>query len=239
MSEERLYKNLAKYYDLIYSDKDYQEEAGKFEKIISDYKETEGKKLLDVACGSGGHLQYFVENFDCVGLDLNEDMLKIARDRLDDVKLLKANMIDFELDEKFDVITCLFSSIGYVKTYENLERTTRNFVEHLKEGGVVIIQPWFNREQFNEGQVHIKTYDGEDVKVQRMSYPTLEGDLSKLNMHYLIGENKRGIEHFTDVHELGLFEPKRMLEIMEQSGLETERKKEGEDDRGIYIGVKK
>ena len=34
-------------------------------------------------------------------------------------------MIDMDLGKKFDVITCLFSSIGYVKTYSNLEQTAR------------------------------------------------------------------------------------------------------------------
>ena len=57
-------------------------------------------------------------------------------------------MISLDLNKKFDIITCLFSSIGYVKTYANLEKSITSFAKHLKIGGVVIIEPWFTAETY-------------------------------------------------------------------------------------------
>lgn len=47
-----LYKELAKYYDLIYHWKNYKKETDKIKKLISRYKKSDGKALLDVACGT-------------------------------------------------------------------------------------------------------------------------------------------------------------------------------------------
>lgn len=238
MKEEKLYKDLAKYYDLVYSDKDYEEEVREIKDIISEWKESNGNKLLDAACGSGRHLKYLSNDFACTGLDLNEKILEIAEERLGDVKLIQADMTDFSLEEKFDVITCLFSSIGYVKTYKKLRKTVENFVDHLKEGGVVIIEPWLTKDLYNEGSVHMKTFDGEGTKVARVSYSGREGDLSKVEMHYLVGEEGAGIKHFKEIHKLGLFEREEILGIMEDFGLKSKRKEKEGSDRGFYIGVK-
>ncbi|MFX1344099.1 MAG: methyltransferase domain-containing protein, partial [Promethearchaeota archaeon] len=73
-----MYKELAKYYDLIYSWKDYRKETNKIEKLIKKYKKSDGNKLLDVACGTGKHVEYLKENFSCTGIDLNVEMINIA-----------------------------------------------------------------------------------------------------------------------------------------------------------------
>lgn len=57
-------------------------------------------------------------------------------------------MITLQLKKQFDIITCLFSSIGYVKTYENLEKSMNSFAKQLKVGGVVIIEPRFTAETY-------------------------------------------------------------------------------------------
>ena len=109
-----LYKELAEYYDLIYSRKKYIQEADKLVKLISKYKKSDGNQLLEIACGTGHHLKCFESKFFCTGLDINERMLRVARKRVPEAVLHKADMVNFKLRKKFDVITCLFSSIGYV-----------------------------------------------------------------------------------------------------------------------------
>jgi hypothetical protein len=43
MKKQLLYRELARYYDLIYSFKDYKKEAVRIKALISNYKESEGK----------------------------------------------------------------------------------------------------------------------------------------------------------------------------------------------------
>lgn len=178
MKKQEIYRKLAKYYDLIYWWKDYKAEATQIKKLIFKYKGSKGKDLLDVACGSGKHLQCLKDSFSCVGIDINPGMLGIAKKNVKGVIFKKGSMITFNLNKQFDVITCLFSSIGYVKNYTNLKKTIQNFAKHLKTGGVVIIEPWFTKSTYKVGQPHMTTYDGKDIKIARLSVSKIERNIS-------------------------------------------------------------
>ena len=118
MKDQQLYRKLAKYYDKIYHEKDYEEEVQNIKTIIAKYKQSKGKTLLDVACGTGSHLQFLQEDFDCSGVDINELILEVAREKLPTIDFIQSDMAELSLNKKFDVILCLFSSIGYILTEE-------------------------------------------------------------------------------------------------------------------------
>ena len=50
-------------------------------------------------------------------------------------------MVNLELGRQFDVVLCLFSSIGYVRTRALLKKTLFSFARDLKAGGVAITEP--------------------------------------------------------------------------------------------------
>jgi SAM-dependent methyltransferase len=234
-----MYKELAKYYDLIYHWKDYEAEANTVKELIDKYNRSNGKDLLDVGCGTGMHLKYFKDDFSCMGIDINSEMVEVAKSKVNNVVFKQGDMIDFNLDKVFDVILCLFSSIGYVKTYSNLEKTFLNFANHLKKGGVLIVEPWFTKSTFWAGIPGMTTYDGDDFKIARLNTTKVEGDLSIMEMHYLIAERDGDIKHFVDIHELGLFETDKTLELMAKASLLSEFLKDGlMKDRGLLVGVK-
>jgi len=234
-----MYNEFADIYDLIYSFKDYKKEVKKIKKLIKKYKSTDGSELLDVACGTGKHLQYFKDSFICTGVDINEGILNVAKKKVKGVVFKQADMVNFDLNKEFDVIISLFSSIGYVKTYANLEKTIVNFANHLKKGGVVIIEPWFTKSTYWEGHLGMTTYDGEDIKIARLNTSKIENDLSVMDMHYLIVEKNNDVKYFVDKHELGLFDTDKTLELMKKAGLKAEFLKDGLiKERGLCIGVK-
>jgi ubiquinone/menaquinone biosynthesis C-methylase UbiE len=239
MEKQSLYRDLAPYYDLIYTWKDYKKEVDKINKIIARYKKSNDKDLLEVACGTGHHLQYFKQNFSCTGTDINQGILNVAKKKTKNVIFKKADMINMNLNKNFDVITCLFSSIGYVKTYTNLQKTLKNFANHLKTGGVVIIEPWFTKSAYKAGSPHMITYESKDLKIARLVVSKVKGNVSEMDMHYLIAERNKEVKHFVDRHELGLFEIDKTLQFMKQAGLKTKYLKSGlMKDRGLFIGVK-
>ncbi|TET28556.1 MAG: class I SAM-dependent methyltransferase [Candidatus Heimdallarchaeota archaeon] len=240
MKKEALYKTLAKYYDLIYTWKDYEKEAEEIKKLINKYKLSSGNQLLDIACGTGSHIKYFVDDFDCWGVDLNLEMLELAKEKAPKAKFIEADMINLKLEQEFDVIVCLFSSIGYVKTEENLRKTISGFTRHLKKGGVVIIEPWLTKEIYRTGSPHMNTYDGENTKIARVNVSELKDDfISYFEMHYLVAETNKPIMHFVDKHELAMFPIDLQQEIMKENGLQVNYLKKGLfDSRGLLIGQK-
>jgi len=240
MKTQMLYRELGKYYNLIYHLKDYKKEVEIVKKLLLKYKKSDGKELLDVGCGTGQHLKYLKNYFSCTGIDVNKEMLEIARKNVKGVVYKQADMIDFNLNKKFDMIICLFSSIGYVRTYSNLKKTIQNFSNNLKTGGVVLIEPWFTKDTFIPGKLHMTTCDGEDIKLVRLDFSRVKGNISIIEMHYLIAEKRKGVKYFSDQHELGLFRIDKTLGFMRDADLKSMYLKHGlKMQRGLYVGIKK
>jgi SAM-dependent methyltransferase len=239
MDKQTIFKDLARYYDLIYFDKDYRKEAATVTRLVRQYKTSPGNDLLEIGCGTGGHALYLKDVFRVVATDAQSDMLKVARSKVKGVTFKQADMIDFDLGRQFDVVLCLFSSIGYVRTYPNLKRTLRNFARHLKPGGVAIIEPWYTKSAFNAGRPGMSGYSGGDVKIGRMWVLKERGSISILDMHYLIAEQGGDVKHYVDRHELGLFDRATTLRYMRQAGLRPKfLKQDLSPQRGVYIGVR-
>ena len=118
-------------------------------------------------------------------------------------------MTALDLGEQYDVVTCLFSAIGYVRTVARLNRTVACFARHLAPGGVVVVDPWFEPGQLTHGWVMTLTGEAEGLRVCRMSRTVIDGSVSRLEFEYLIGRPS-GLERRSETHELGLFTQSEM-----------------------------
>ncbi|TMI14651.1 class I SAM-dependent methyltransferase, partial [Candidatus Bathyarchaeota archaeon] len=131
-----MYDRSAEFYDAIYSFKNYEKETARLHELIQQDKRSPGNELLDVACGTGGHIAYLKRNYSVEGLDNSPLMLRLARKKHPDVVFYRRDMTNFWLRKEFDVVTCLFSAIGHVKTRRRLDLAVRAMARHLKPGGV-------------------------------------------------------------------------------------------------------
>ena len=234
-----MYSQSAKYYDLIYSQfKDYEKETQKLVTLIKQIH-PKAKTILDVACGSGEHIKLLTHKygFKVDGLDLDPEFIEIAKKKNPKSEFYLADMTDFKLSKKYDMIICLFSSIGYVKTADNLEKTLNLFREHLNEKGIIIVEPWISPENWSVGKLHLDFVNTDDLKICRRSYSDKKGNLSIVRFEYLVG-SKDGISHLKEVHKLGLFTKQEMLNSFKEAKLSAEYKKEGLFGRGLYIAEK-
>lgn len=230
-----MFSKTARYYDKIYSFKDYQAEVQRLVAIIDENLRSGGNRLLDVACGTGHHIEYLKEHFDVEGLDINQELLDFARQRNLGIPFHQEDMIVFDLGRQFDVVTCLFSSIGYVKTLDNVRRAVTCMARHLVTGGLLIVEPWFTPDAWHVPSVHAAFIDEPDLKIARVNTSFVDGRLSYFDLHYLIG-TLEGTEHFVERHELGLFEMDEMQAALANAGLEVTYDAEGLIGRGLYVG---
>ena len=234
-----MFSKSAQYYDEIYASihKDYSTEVTKAHKIIQKHKQSKGKLLLDVACGTGAHAGPLSKYYQVEGLDLDPQMLSVARKKHPKITFHQGDMTDFDLGHQFDVIVCLFSSIGYVKTKSRLQKAIKTMNRHLLPTGVLLIEPWFTPKQWKPGRAFMTQITKPDLKIVRMSYSGQKSKISFIEFQYLIGTSK-GIEHHTEIHELGLFTHREYMYAFKAKGLKVTHDPEGLDGRGLYIGTK-
>jgi SAM-dependent methyltransferase len=227
------------YYDTLYEalGKDYSKEAKKAHKLIRKHCQSGGVNLLEVACGTGAHAEFLAKQYKVEGMDFDAGMVAIARQKFPKLRFFQGNMIDFNLVRRFDVITCLFSSIGYVRTKANLQRAVKAMARHLRKGGVMLVEPWFYPEQWTISVPRVLHADTPELKITRMSFGGKRGKISTLDFHYLVG-TVEGVEYFTEHHELGLFSHADYMNAFRAASLEVFHDKKGLDGRGLYIGRK-
>lgn len=194
--------------------------------------------LLDVACGTGVHLAGFRELFDRVaGVDLSAAMLDRARQRLPDVPLHEGDMRHFKLDETFDVVTCLFSSIGYLLAYTDVRQAIFNMVAHLNPGGVLIIEPWLHPDQWKVPHLVAESANAPGVSVGRVSTNGRYDDISTFTLHWTIA-TPDGVDYIVEDHELGLYTVDAYRGAMESADLNVEYDPIGLIGRGLFVGRK-
>lgn len=234
-----MFSKSAKFYNAIYAsmDKDHAAEAQKVHQIIQGYQRISGNTLLEVACGTGLHASVLQKHYQVEGLDLDPEMLTVARQNYPDIPFHQADMADFNLGKQFDVVTCLFSSIGYVKTTPRLEQAIQTMTQHLLPRGMLIVEPWFTPDQWKTGRLSALFVNQPDLKISRMNISEADGKLSFFVFHYTVG-TPQGIVYFTERHELGLFTHEEYLGAFRKAGLETIHDPQGLDGRGLYIGLK-
>jgi 2-polyprenyl-3-methyl-5-hydroxy-6-metoxy-1,4-benzoquinol methylase len=114
-----------------------------FELIIKHIEIPIKGKVLDLACGPGRHSLLFArKGFDVTGIDLSENLLRVAESssRKEKLKIqfIKADLRNIELTEKFDLVVNLFTSFGFFEKDEDNFSIFRTASDVLKPGGYFV-----------------------------------------------------------------------------------------------------
>ena len=224
-------------YDLEYSFKDYAAESAAVARIVRE-RMPEARTLLDVACGTGKHLEHLQHEFTCEGVDLDGGLLAVARERVPDVPLHEADMRALDLGRTFDAVTCLFSAIGFVGSPEGLAQAADTFARHLAPGGVLLVEPWITPDEWSPNRPHVLAADADGLALARVTLSGLRGErVSTTEMHYTVA-TADGFEEWVEDHELYLFTREEMRAAFEGAGFSVDYDEEGLIGRGLWIGVR-
>jgi len=223
----------AELYDAIYSFKDYASESEKIRRLI-ERECPAAKTILDVACGTAEHAKHLAADFQIDGIDVEPKFIEIARAKIPSGNFSVADMRSFRLGKRYDLIQCLFSSIGYLLTPEDIVAALKCFRVHLAPGGIILVEPWLTPSAYKLGHPHMIAVDQPDLKVCRMNVSGREGDVSVIHFHYLIA-TPDGIRHEEEIHRLALVSTEKMTSYFHAAGLRCNFDPVGLFDRGLFV----
>ena len=230
-----IYGNSATTYDVIYEDMiERTRVAAALDGHIARHR-PDASTLLEAACGTGLIMARLIDRYHVAGFDLSPDMLAIARRRLSDVHLEVGDFLTWQSDERFDVVVCVGSSIGYARTIDRLRRAIANLASLLALDGLLLVEPWITPDAWEDGRQVLEVVDSEDLRLARLLTSGRKGTVSLLDIDFLIGRNGT-VERLHERHEMGLFTDAEMREAFVAAGLAVERDDRYPSGRGLYIG---
>jgi SAM-dependent methyltransferase len=231
------YEEASRYYDLIYEAmKDYAAEAERLRHVLEHYAQRPLRDLLDMACGTGLHVQYLKDHYRVEGADLSPAQLAVARRRCPDLVFHEADMTNFDLGHDYDAVTCLFSAIGHVISEERLRAAVQAMAAHVRPGGVVVVEPFIDPSDFRPGHISVEDGEGGKTRVVRVAYSERVDNVLKLTMHHYVSAAGKVSVAEPVRFDIAMFTAEQLRGAMESAGLEVFHDPEGLMGRGLYIG---
>lgn len=206
-----VFNNYAKYYNLLYKDKDYPGEAQYVHSLVKQFATKPVKSVLDIGCGTGSHADYMSRlGYQMTGIDSSGEMISRAKERkIPRAEFLTANATSFSFNKKFDVITSLFHVVSYQTATEDAVAMIENASAHLNEKGLFIFDFWYGPAVLTERpSVKIKRLENDEIKVTRIAEPLLRvnENIVDVNFELFIYDKQRDqSDTVKEVHPMRYF----------------------------------
>lgn len=129
------YDVFARFYDAVQGDR--VAHAAYVRSLIQKHH-PEATTVLELACGTGSVLKQLDSDYDVTGVDLSERMLEIAARKVPHARLIRADMTEVALEDRFDVVLCVYDSINHLLRFAEWEAVFDRARAHLEDGGLFV-----------------------------------------------------------------------------------------------------
>lgn len=229
MSNFHLY---AKYYDLLYQNKDYKGEAVYIKKLLQENITRKVTTILNLGCGTGKHDFHFIESgYEITGVDLSEDMISQAKETLANnypsstSSFIVADIRTFKTQIKYDAIISLFHVASYQTTNPDLLSMFETAKRHLKEDGVFIFDCWYGPAVLtHRPEVRVKRLANEQISVTRIAEPQFHPNENVVAVNYevnIVNKQDNTQEKVFEKHQMRYFFLPEMHDLLQQSGFNS------------------
>jgi len=137
-----------------------------------------GKDYLDIACGTGPHVQHFVQfGYTASGVDINQPMLDIAQIRCPTAHFIQQDMSNLGMVDEMDLISCFLYSIHYNQSIDTLKACIASVHTALRTGGIFCFNTVNKRAIDNRiGVKHSLLHEGSEFSFQSSWHYDGHGD---------------------------------------------------------------
>jgi SAM-dependent methyltransferase len=218
----------SKYYDILYVDKDYEKECDFIENVFKQYSLSKPVKILDIGCGTGGHLVHLIRRgYEVVGIDKSESMVRIAEEKIRKYNLrarvFVTDVLDFNLDEKFDACISMFAVINYIIKTDEIIKAFKNIRKHLKHGGLFIFDYWYGPAVLTiRPSTRVKIVEKDGIKLIRTVMPELDtfNHVQRSNYYLIAIKDGMVIDEVRETHVLRYLFPQELIYYLKETGFE-------------------
>jgi len=194
----------SKYYDLLNQNKDYYAETIYISKCIKKYS-PEARTILEFGSGTGGHGIFFQNlGYDIYGLERSK--LMVDKAKLNGVPCEQADITNFKVDRKFDVVVSLFHVISYINENKQLESTFRNAYNQLNSEGLFIFDVWYSPSvYYQKPENRVRKVENDDVLIIRLAEPKIHFNINVVDINFtiIVKDKKTNLwSEFQEIHPM-------------------------------------
>jgi SAM-dependent methyltransferase len=204
----------ARYYDLLYADKDYEAEARYVDSHVREHVPG-AKRLLELGCGTGSHAEHLARlGYAVHGIDSSEQMVARSQKRKAACPADVAEKLAFDAGDarsvrtgqQYDAVISLFHVVSYQTSNADLDATFATAAAHLPSGGLFLFDFWYGPAVLAQRPgVRTKRLEDDVVRVTRTARPELNVNENWVDVHYdvAIQDKESGnVDHVNETHRM-------------------------------------
>ncbi len=200
----------ARYYDLLYRDKDYAAEAKYVTNLIRS-RAPQAVRILELGCGTGAHAEHFARmGFEVEGVDMSEVMLAGAAARAAGLPPDLARRISFgrgdvrsvRTGRTFDAVVSLFHVMSYQTSDADLAGAFASAEAHLVPGGVFLFDFWYGPAVVaQKPEPRVKHLEDDAIRVSRAANPVMRPGENVVEVNYAVSIEVKESGQLQEVRE--------------------------------------
>lgn len=200
----------ARYYDLLYRDKDYAAEAKYVASLVREHA-PRAARVLELGCGTGAHAEHLVRmGYSVHGVDLSETMLAGAAARKAGLPADLARRLSFgkgdvrtvRTGETYDAVISLFHVMSYQTTNADLAAALGTAAAHLAPGGLFLFDFWHGPAVLaQEPEERVKRLEDDVIKVTRIAKPAMRANENVVDVSYSVSIEVKASGQTQEVRE--------------------------------------
>jgi SAM-dependent methyltransferase len=192
------FDHYAAYYDLLYADKPYAEEADFVAGLVRGAAPA-ARTVLELGCGTAAHaVELARRGFTVSGVDLSPGMIEGARERISrtgaaGVEVAVGDVRTVRLGRRFDAVVSLFHVVSYQTTNADLAATFQTAADHLDPGGAFLFDVWYGPAVLtDQPSVRVKRMSDARIDVLRLAEPVLHANTNVVDVNFTVLITDRG-----------------------------------------------
>lgn len=217
----------ARFYDLLYRDKDYVAETDGLEQLFGRFSRRRVRTILDLGCGTGGHaIPLAARGYAVTGVDRSAGMLRAARTKAQAagaaVDFTRGDVRTLRLGRRFDAVISMFAVFGYQTTDAEIRAALTTAAAHLAPGGLLVFDAWFGPAVLLDPPHERvkKVRDGARQVVRRTSCRTdLVHQVVTVTFVTNASEGGNPAGHCEETHRMRFFFPREIALLVDGAGL--------------------